>query len=115
MVDEASVSSIISQYERFGWQLHHVLLSPEVKASIETSISSLFNGKEVRLSDLNAIWFSRPAPNGRVAWELRAIGDFPFALVDSAEPNDPASELEAVFVRTEMKMRERLRQNPRTH
>ena len=115
MIDEAAVRSIVSQYERFGWQLHHVLLSPEAMTILEDSVKLLFGDKAVTSSNINALWFSRQAANGRIAWELRAIGDFPFALVESSDPDDKPSELDSLFERTEMRMYERLQQSPRTH
>ena len=99
------VGSIISQYEKFGWTLHHVLLSPESKRG---SLEKSFSGVDVVDSDIDAAWFSRPAENGRVAFELRSLAQTPFALVDSADPDASESELAEMFAATERKLRERL-------
>ena len=108
MIDDLTVRGLIAQYERFEWRLHHVLLTPETQSALYASFKELFGNVEVIESDINAIWFSRPAQNGRLAFELRALGNTPFALVDSSEPDANEIDLQTLFRRVEGKMRERL-------
>ena len=108
MISYEAVSEILAQYQRFGWQLERVVLTPELKLRLARSADELFEGKPIMESDLDAAWFSRTNENGRVAWELRSLGATPFALVDSAMPNSSESELNELFQRVEDEMRERL-------
>ena len=115
MISENSVREILSQYKRFGWRLERVLLTPDLKKSLGESIATLFENASVAESDLDAAWFSRPAVNGRTAWELRSLTNTPFALVDSSEPETDESGLAKIFSRVEDQMRQRLIRPPRTH
>ena len=114
MISEDGVREILSQYKNFGWRLERVLLTPDLKKSLGDSIKVLFEDKTIIESDLDAAWFSRPAANGRIAWELRSLTSTPFALVDSSEPEGDESELAEIFSRIEDQMRQRLIRPSRT-
>ena len=107
MINEDSISEILTQYKRFGWQLERVLLSKPLRENLDGSVDTLFERRLVRDSDLDAAWFSRRATNGRIAWELRALSNSPFALVDSSEPEASESDLSEMFSRVEDEMRQR--------
>ena len=115
MIDADVIRGILSQYVKFGWRLHHVLISDRLKNDLGKSVSGVFGDVRVIDSDIDGAWFSRSAENGRLALELRSLGAVPFALVDSAESGASETELEDVFTRTEQEMRERLLTQPRTH
>ena len=108
MITEEAVREIIAQYNRFGWKLERIILKPEVRSELSSSAPGLFDKNIVSESDLNAAWFSRLNANGRMAWELRALGPTPFALVDSAEPSATESDLNELFQRVENEMRQRV-------
>lgn len=115
MISGDAVREILSQYNRFGWRLERVLLTSDLKKSLSGSIAALFDDRTVAESDLDAAWFSRPAVNGRIAWELRSLTNTPFALVDSSEPEADESELAEIFSRVEDQMRQRLIRPPQGH
>ena len=108
MITQEAIREIIAQYERFGWQLERVVITPELRLSLTRSSDDIFKGKPIAESDLDAAWFSRLNDNGRVAWELRSLGVTPFALVDSAVPDASESDLNELFQRVEDEMRGRL-------
>ena len=107
MIDIATIRSIIEQYGKFGWELRRISLTPELQTKIGTAIDDLFNGVEVKRCDLDAAWFTRASKNGGTAWELRALQDSPFALIEVVDPNISADELEITLASTEQKLRER--------
>jgi hypothetical protein len=115
VINEDAVREILSQYKRFGWRLERVLLTRDLKESLGESIRALFDDITVAESDLDAAWFSRPAVNGRIAWELRSLTNTPLALVDSSEPEADESELAEMFSRVEDQMRQRLIRPPQGH
>lgn len=107
MIDIATIRSIIEQYERFGWELRRVLLTSGLQANIGAAIDELFKGVEVKENDIDAAWFTRGAKNGGTAWELRALQEFPFALIEVVDPDATTDEIELTLSETEQKLRDR--------
>ena len=97
------IREITATYEKHGWRLRRVLLSEDLRPNL-----SDFAGAEFEISDLDALWFSRPSINNREAWELRAISPMPFALFESFDEKTP--EEERAEMRREMENRLRRRQ-----
>lgn len=81
-------------YEKHGWLLRRVLLSPETRKRL-TAIPA--NVPTID-SDIDAAWFSRPPKTGEISWEIRSLGPTPFALVEFVDEDSPDFEdvLEAV-------------------
>jgi len=52
------------------------------------------------------MWFARPAQGGREAWELRLVGETPYALFELFEPDEEEEEREDVRREMEARMRE---------
>ncbi len=100
----------IATYRSHGWQLHRVLMRAETQAHLvqpglsQESAPSTFDGAPVQLAEYDAVWFTRAsgAPN-RAAWELRLIGDAPYALFEVFEPDE--AEEDRADVRREMEAR----------
>lgn len=107
MIDIATIHSIIEQYEKFGWELRRVLLTSDLHAKVGTAKDELFKGVDISQSDLDAAWFTRAAKNGGTAWELRALQESPFALIEVVDPDITADELEFTLSATEQQLRER--------
>ena len=61
--------------------------------------------------EVDAIWFTRPSAEGREAWELRLVGDTPYALFELFEPDE--EEEDRADVRREMEARLREYAAPR--
>lgn len=85
MIGEREVKEILTQYEKHGWSLRRVLLCADAKNRLP---AALFGQVEVVASEINALWFSRPAFEERETWELRHLSAAPFALVEVFEADD---------------------------
>jgi hypothetical protein len=105
MIDREA-REIIKQYEKHGWALRRVLLCrPEDFSSLENPFGDavVINAA----SEINALWFSRRAPDGREAWELRRLSGAPFALVEIFADGETEAAREKILRRAEEKMRDR--------
>src|ERR1043165_6412273 len=98
---------ILAQYSRHGWRLARVLASPESLAELrgkaEPKAPFIFEGAPADESEVDAMWFTRPSAEGREAWELRLVGDTPYALFELFEPDE--EEEDRADVRREMEAR----------
>lgn len=105
MIDERQVQEILAQYQRHGWNLRRVLLSPATMAKL--SFADLFGQATVIATDFDAAWFSRGAADGGEAWELRTLSAAPFALIEVFEDTDDEVVREEIRHEMETQMRER--------
>ena len=98
---------ILAQYRRHGWRLARVLARPESLAEMRgaggETAAVIFEGAPAGESDVDAMWFTRPSAEGREAWELRLVGDTPYALFELFEPDE--AEEDRADVRREMEAR----------
>ena len=88
MIDAGKIGEILQVYTKHGWTLRRVLLSGALKNGLAVPLSSLFHEAPVLESDIDAAWFSRPPRVGGVAWELRHLGDQPYALLEKTDEHD---------------------------
>lgn len=88
MPNLSSITSIIETYEKHGWILRRVLLSGATKQVVGDTVG----GINVTDADIDAAWFSRPPRTGGTAWEIRYLGEVPYALVENIDENGPAFE-----------------------
>ncbi|MEO6049940.1 MAG: hypothetical protein ABIP78_01230 [Pyrinomonadaceae bacterium] len=95
MIDTIAINEIIKTYQKHGWVLRRVLLSPATKISWCKTGYELFDNVPAIDSDIDAAWFSRPPKSGGVAWEIRHLGTLPFALLEKVDEDD--AEFEAVL------------------
>lgn len=95
---------ILAQYGRHGWRLARVLVRPESLAEIGGGPT--FEGAAVAESDVDAMWFTRPSAEGREAWELRLVGDAPYALFELFESDEEEEDREDVRREMESRLRE---------
>jgi len=91
---------VLGLYTRHGWRLVRVLARPETLPQLA---GGALGGVPAEESDVDAIWFSRPSQGGREAWELRLVGDAPYALFELFEPDE--TEEDRADVRREMEAR----------
>ncbi len=87
MIDIEAIGKILADYSKHGWILRRVLLSADSGAKFGEQ-TRLFRGIKIKDSDIDAAWFSRPSANGGVPWELRYLGNKPFALVENIDEKD---------------------------
>lgn len=105
-MDQKSVEEIIRQYERNGWGLRRVLITP-ARSGEFSSLSAL--GVPVNAAaELDALWFSRARADGRVAWEIRHLSDLPYAIVEVLDGMIDDDNLEKALSSAEQKMKEAL-------
>lgn len=109
MIAPDGIRSILQQYEKFGWRLQRVLLTPELKNGIGDKTEQLFPNVYVKDADLDAAWFTREAKHGGTAWELRALQESPFALIEVVDRDTSDDELESRLAEVEHRLRDRRR------
>jgi hypothetical protein len=98
---------ILAQYRRHGWRLARVLARPESLAGMRgADDAATFEGVAAAESGVDAMWFSRPSAEGREAWELRLVGDTPYALFELFEPDEEEEDREDVRREMEARLRE---------
>jgi len=97
---------VIERYRSFDWQLRKILVSPASREAF--SGQQEFVDVEVAESEVDAVWFRRPASGGREAWELRLIAESPYALFETFEPDEPEDEREEVRIEMEARLRSRV-------
>src|SRR3954471_19129890 len=89
---------VIDHYRRFNWALVSVLVTlPTLRAAGE---NPPWENVKVKEGEIDAAWFSRSSGEGREAWELRLVGETPYALFETFEADE--SEEDRDDVRTEM-------------
>lgn len=91
MIDEKALKEIIALYEKHGWLLRRVLSKDPVDPAAAGKSAGIIN-VPYKKADIDAAWFSRPPGDGPIAWELRYLGEKPFALLESLNENDPHFE-----------------------
>ena len=99
------IKEITATYQRHGWKLRRILLSPETRADLKEP-PELFNEAQLADADFDALWFARPSHAGREAWELRLLAEQPYALFEAFEADENEEQREEVRVEMENRMRE---------
>src|SRR5919204_5521964 len=98
---------VLAMYRKHGWRLVRVLARAETfdelrgeagddgpqggsgeAARAESGAAATFEGAEVVEFETDAMWFTRAAQGGREAWELRLVGEPPYALFELFEPDE---------------------------
>ena len=116
---------VLATYRRHGWRLVRVLALAETleelrnssgggashgesgeEARDESGAAAAFEGIVVVEAEVDAMWFTRPAQGGREAWELRLVGETPYALFELFEPDEGEEEREDVRREMEARLRE---------
>jgi len=92
MIDPDLIDEIIVTYQKHGWVLRRVLLSAASGAKLGDDRDPRFGGVAVMDSDVDAAWFSRPPKPGGIAWEIRYLGEPPFALLEIIDESSPDFE-----------------------
>jgi hypothetical protein len=103
---------VLALYRRHGWRLERVLMSAAARAELAEPAAgddaAMFEGVAVRESDFDAMWFRREAQGGREAWELRLVGEPPFALFELFEADEEEEDREDVRREMEARLGERV-------
>jgi hypothetical protein len=103
------LKEIVETYARHGWRVRRALLRAETSAGLQArpEIAALLNDASVSVeAAFDALWFARPSHQGREAWELRLVGDSPYALFETFEPDEAEEDREDVRREMEARLRE---------
>lgn len=88
MITTDQISEIFATYKKHGWLPRRVLLTKNTLKNLGT----LDDEVSILESDIDAAWFSRPLKPGGIAWEIRYLGETPFALLENLDEDDPDFE-----------------------
>ena len=99
-------------YRNHGWRLARVLMRPDTLAQLHShgtasaSTEVHFEDVSVQSAEVNAMWFARASHEGREAWELRLVGETPYALFELFEADEADEDREDVRREMEARLRE---------
>ena len=99
---------IIATYRRHGWRLRQVLLCRETQAEFGNRGKGPFADATIHEAPFDALWFARPSPGGREAWELRLVAEQPYALFEAFKADQPEEQREEVRRAMEARMAQTL-------
>ena len=97
---------LVATYRKHGWELRSALMQPATLAELQSQEVQLLNRVDVRESEIDALWFSRPSTHDREAWELRLLEQTQYALFEAFEPDETEMQREEVKLEMEARMRE---------
>jgi hypothetical protein len=100
------IKEILATYNKHGWQLRRVLLTPETRSEIEGDAWA--GNATVEVREFDALWFSRASQRNREAWELRLIATTQYALFETFEADEPEEAREEVRKEMEARMKARV-------
>jgi hypothetical protein len=103
------IKEIVNTYQKHGWRLRRILLSPEARAELNTESghdSLLLDGVQLEEAAVDGLWFSRPSAAQREAWEIRLLAENPFALFETFEADETEEEREEVRREMEARLRD---------
>lgn len=103
-MDASQISEIIALYERHGWKLRRVLMSPGLRKAVGECHEGLLRGVEPVASDIDAAWFSRSSRPGDETWEIRRLSPEPFALCEVFSDEDEDETREEVMSEMQAKL-----------
>jgi hypothetical protein len=92
--------SIVETYEKFGWVLRRAALTASTKAALSAELGR--RGVTVTDAEIDGLWFSRPSDAEQTAWELRYLGEMPFALLEHLNEKD--DDFETHLAETEARL-----------
>lgn len=101
------IEEIIATYQKHGWRLQRLLLRRETNAELAGEVETLaLDGAQVKESEVDGLWFSRPSHEQREAWELRQLSENPFALFETFEKDESEEQREEMRREMEARLRE---------
>ncbi len=104
MIDQNSITELLTTYKKYGWLLRRVLLTERSKAALGSQLRDIFGGVPVIAASIDAAWFSRPPKPGLNPWEIRHLSPHPYALVEHIDENSPDFEEALASVESRLRM-----------
>ena len=95
---------LVATYHKHGWELRAALLQEATAAEL----APLLEKFPVKVSDFDALWFSRSSHRNREAWELRLLAQTQYALFEAFEPDETKEDRDEVKREMEARMRDYL-------
>jgi len=103
MIDKTTVTEILETYKRYGWILRRVLVTEQLRMTLNEDPRTFFGGVPVIVSDIDAAWFSRPPQDGSTAWEVRHLSSNPYALLEHIDERSADFEEKLGAVETRLR------------
>ncbi len=97
---------LVAMYRKHGWELRSALLRPATLAALDKQEAHLFERVPTREAPYDALWFARPSHDNREAWELRLLGQTPYALFETFEVDETEEQRDDVKREMEARMRD---------
>jgi hypothetical protein len=85
------IIALVDTYVKHEWMLREIVLRPVSAENVGASLRSTY-GDVVRQGQVDCAWFSRRPDAGAVPWELRYLGQPPFARFDRLDETEPSHE-----------------------
>lgn len=92
MTHLAAVREIVAVYERNQWILRRFALRGETRRQLEPAISEAYPTIPIADSATDAAWFSRRPDPGSAVWEIRHLGETPYALLTGLDDSQDGFE-----------------------
>jgi hypothetical protein len=96
-------NEVVANYERHGWKLARVLVTPGARSELAVQVP---DGVSLTDSEIDALWFARPSHGSREAWELRLLAEQPYALFEAFEADETEEDREEARQEMEHIMRD---------
>jgi hypothetical protein len=92
MTDFAIIREIVSVYERNDWILRIFALRRQTRQKLGSAIAEAYPAVPIADSVTDAAWFSRKAGNASGVWEIRHLGEMPYALLTEIDGSQRDTE-----------------------
>ncbi len=97
---------VVEVYRKHGWTLDAALLQSATKAELLASRPELLSDVVIKESNIDALWFTRPSHQERVAWELRLLAETQYALFETFEKDETEEQREEMKLEMEARLRD---------
>ncbi len=97
---------LVATYRQHGWELQAALLRSTALAEVTAKASELLSSIRIKEATFDALWFSRPSHNNRVAWELRLLAETQYALFETFEADETEEQRDEMKLEMEARMRD---------
>jgi hypothetical protein len=97
---------LVATYRKHGWELKAALLQPATSAELSAYESELLVAVAIKEATFDALWFTRPSHNRRVAWELRLLAETQYALFETFEADETEEQREEMRLEMEARLRD---------